>query len=239
MPTTLNAFLTCLSTLFLTITTLTLVANAQSNVDDLYGVLSRPTYLDTQYGYSIDEIIHNHDLRHLAPSINFQAINFRSGSAIIPITERWKVQPLADVIHQFIRANPQERFLIEGHTDAVGRFDDNLHLSQLRADAVTALLTHDFIVPDFAIISVGFGSDDLAVNSRGSDPRNRRVTLRRITDLIHPILQSSTRTPKHGSQSSTRQPKFQLQNLEVSPLPKIKPKIAEPIERKDKSYIDL
>ena len=239
MPATLNNFLIWLSCLFIATTTLTLVANSQTNVDDLYGVLSRPTYLDTRHGYSINEIIHNHDLRHLAPSVDFQTINFRSGSAIIPITERWKVQPLADVIHQFVRANPQERFLIEGHTDAIGRFDDNLHLSELRADSVTAILTYDFLVPDFAIFSVGFGSDDLVVNTREPDPRNRRVTLRRITDLMHPIQQDYSRTPKHGGQTSTRQPKFQLQNSDVSPLPKIKPKIAESIENRSKSYIDL
>ena len=71
-------------------------------------------------------------------------------------------------------------------------------------------------MPEFAVISVGFGFDDLEVNTQGPDPRNRRVTLRRITDLIHPI-QRSTRTPKHGSQSSTRQPKFQTQNHEPFP----------------------
>ena len=216
---------------------ISLVATAQTNVDDLYGVLSRPIYLDTRQGYTIDEIIHDHELRHLAPSVDFQTINFRSGSAIIPINERWKVQPLADVIHRFVRANPQERFLIEGHTDAVGNFNDNLHLSELRADAVTALLTYDFLVPDFAVVSVGFGFDDLIVNTQGSNPRNRRVTLRRITDLIYPIQRQSTRTPKHGTQSSTRQPKIQTQNHDQFPLPKLKPKNSESIKRDE--FVDL
>ncbi len=223
-------------TLFTTMLT-SLVATAQTNVDDLYGVLSRPTYLDSYRGYSIHEIIQNHGLRHLAPSVDFQTINFQTGSAIIPINERWKVQPLADVIHRFIRANPQERFLIEGHTDAVGNISDNLHLSELRADSVTALLTFDFLVPKFAVIPVGFGFDDLVVNTQGPDSRNRRVTLRRITDLIHPIQRQSTRTPKHGNESSTHQPKFQDQNHDQSPLPKLKPKISESIKRDE--FVDL
>ena len=115
-----------LTTILLASVSLTIVATAQSNVNDLYGVLSRPTYLDSQNGYTIDEIIHNHELRHRAPSVDFQTINFRTGLATIPINERWKVQPLADVIHNFVRNNPQERFLVEGHTDAVGTLQANL-----------------------------------------------------------------------------------------------------------------
>ena len=36
-------------------------------------------------------------------------------------------------------ANPDEVFLVEGHTDAVGTEEDNLSLSDRRAEAVAAL----------------------------------------------------------------------------------------------------
>ena len=180
-----------------------LVANSQSNVENIYTLLSRPTNIDSTRGYSIKEIVNDYALRHMAPSVDLQTINFPSGSAVIPVSEHWKVEPLAEVIHKFVRTNPKERFLIEGHTDTVGEFEENLHLSLARADAVTTLLTHNHLVPPFALTPVGFGYTDLAVNTKGPNPRNRRVTLRRITDLVFPIQQNQPDSNEDGTGNVT------------------------------------
>jgi len=46
-----------------------------------------------------------------------------------------------------LRRNPDEVFLIEGHTDAVGSDVDNLSLSDRRASSVAQILSETFGVP--------------------------------------------------------------------------------------------
>jgi outer membrane protein OmpA-like peptidoglycan-associated protein len=126
------------------------------------------------------------DLRRIAPSIDIQAINFAFGSAAIPRSERWKVQEIADALNQLLDNNPDEVFLIEGHTDAVGTRIANQRLSQSRAASLKRDLGRYFGVPGYNLDTVGYGEDFLLVPTPYENWRNRRVTLRRITDVISP-----------------------------------------------------
>ena len=51
--------------------------------------------------------------------------------------------------------NPDEVYLIEGHTDAVGSDIDNLSLSDRRASAVAQVLTDTFGVPPENLVTQG------------------------------------------------------------------------------------
>jgi outer membrane protein OmpA-like peptidoglycan-associated protein len=61
---------------------------------------------------------------------------FETGSATLKPTHTSELGLLAD----FLKAQKQFRLRIEGHTDNVGRAEDNLKLSQARADAVKQFL---------------------------------------------------------------------------------------------------
>jgi outer membrane protein OmpA-like peptidoglycan-associated protein len=61
---------------------------------------------------------------------------FETGSATLKPTHTQELGLLAD----FLKAHKEFRLLIEGHTDNVGRPEDNLRLSQARADAVKQFL---------------------------------------------------------------------------------------------------
>lgn len=196
----------------------------------IFRSLKRPPNAITPGGYgvySMDEVIQNRALRHSAPSFDVRTINFAFGSAVIPLSERWKVEPLARVIHRFVRRNPGERFLLEGHTDAVGTRFANRELSQARADALKATLMHYFRVPPFAITAVGYGSSDPIVNVPGPEVRNRRVTLRRVTGLVNPNPADIARyTPPQRTKrkSVVRQPKpYSYKTLDNPPVPDTKP----------------
>jgi outer membrane protein OmpA-like peptidoglycan-associated protein len=126
------------------------------------------------------------DLRRIAPSIDIQAINFAFGSASIPRSERWKVQEIAEALNQMMDRNPDEVFLIEGHTDAVGTRAANQRLSEARASSLKRDLVRYFGVPGYNLDTVGYGEDFLLVPTQNENWRNRRVTLRRITDVISP-----------------------------------------------------
>ena len=126
------------------------------------------------------------DLRRIAPSIDIQAINFAFGSTQIPVNERWKVQNIGIALNNLIARNPDEVVLIEGHTDAVGTRQANQRLSEGRAASLKRDLVRYFNVPSYNIDTVGYGEDYLLVQTQNENWRNRRVTLRRITDVISP-----------------------------------------------------
>lgn len=126
------------------------------------------------------------DLRRIAPSIDIQAINFEFGSSVIPRRERWKVQEIAEAFNRLIDRNPEELLLIEGHTDAVGTREANQRLSEARAAQLRRDLTRYFGVPGYNMDTVGYGEDFLLVQTPYENWRNRRVTIRRVTDVVSP-----------------------------------------------------
>jgi hypothetical protein len=83
-----------------------------------------------------------------------------------------------------IRRNPNEVFMIEGYTDAVGSPEDNLSLSDRRAESVAEVLTEEFQVPFENLVTQGYGEDYLKVQTEQPERLNRRVAVRRITPLL-------------------------------------------------------
>lgn len=124
------------------------------------------------------------DMRRIAPSIDIQGINFAFGSAAIPRSERWKVENIAIAVNTLIDRDPDEVILIEGHTDAVGSFASNQSLSEARAFSLKRDLARYFGVPGYNIETVGYGEQYLLVPTLEENWRNRRVTLRRLSDVI-------------------------------------------------------
>ena len=87
-------------------------------------------------------------------------------------------------MNRIIDRNPGEMFLIEGHTDAVGSDDDNLSLSDRRAESVAIILTEEFGVPPENLTTQGYGEQYLKVPTDGPERLNRRVAVRKITPLL-------------------------------------------------------
>jgi len=88
---------------------------------------------------------------------------------------------------QMIRRNPDEMFLIEGHTDAVGSGAYNLALSDRRAESVALALTEYFDVPPENMVVQGYGETELRVPTAGDEPRNRRAVVRMISPLMQQL----------------------------------------------------
>jgi outer membrane protein OmpA-like peptidoglycan-associated protein len=133
---------------------------------------------------TIPELKRSQRLRRMAPSIDIQAINFRTGSAQIERREFWKVDRIAQALDNILSGNGDEQFLIEGHTDAVGSRPSNQALSDRRAYALVDVLEQYYGIPGYALEPVGYGEDFLLVPTPYENWRNRRVTIRRITDFI-------------------------------------------------------
>ncbi len=142
---------------------------------------------DADRSFSLRQVREIKEVRALAPVIDVEPITFETGSSAIDVAEAEKLADLGRLVTQMIEARPNELFLIEGHTDAVGSAASNLTLSDRRAESVALALTEYFGVPPENLVVQGYGESDLLVETDGNEPRNRRVAVR----LISPLLAAS------------------------------------------------
>ncbi len=160
------------------------IETERADETEIYDLLAAEPLAPLPRRYSLDEIRVSRDLRAYMPAVDVDTITFASGS--------WEVEPgqiarlavVAKSIQRILANSPDEIFLVEGHTDAVGSDIDNLSLSDRRATAVAAILTRDFGVPPENLTTQGYGEQVLKEATSGPSRINRRVTVRRITPLL-------------------------------------------------------
>lgn len=150
----------------------------------IYETLTAPPVQPLPRRYTLDQVRYSRDLRSYMPSVDLNTITFSTGSWAIEDSEVSRLQVIANAINRAIQANPNEVYLIEGHTDAVGNPVDNLSLSDRRAQAVATILTKNFNVPPENLVTQGYGAQYLKVQTDGPSRENRRVVVRRITPLL-------------------------------------------------------
>ncbi|MDX2204325.1 MAG: OmpA family protein [Hyphomicrobiaceae bacterium] len=152
--------------------------------DDLYEALMAPPLMPLERAYSLDEIRDNYPLRERMRSVDLDNITFDPGSFEVTPDQYRMLERIARVINRVLERRPDEVFLIEGHTDATGAAEDNLSLSDRRAEAVAQVLTETFGVPPENLVTQGYGEQYLKVDTPGPERANRRVTVRAIGPLM-------------------------------------------------------
>jgi len=150
----------------------------------LYATLIAPPVMHIERRYTLDEIRYNQALRERMPRIDLDTITFDTGSWEVTPDQARLLEPIAEAMKQAIHRNPNEIFMVEGHTDAVGDEIDNLSLSDHRAEAVAEIMTEDYGIPPENLTTQGYGEKFLKIPTQGPERRNRRVTVRRITPLL-------------------------------------------------------
>ena len=150
----------------------------------VYDTLAAPPVAPPPQRYTLDQVRYSPDLRSRMRSVDLNTVNFESGSWTVPPDQANRLATLARAINTAVGKNPQEVFMVEGYTDAVGSDVDNLSLSDRRAQSVATILTRDFQVPPENLVTQGYGEQFLKVQTQEANAANRRVTLRRITPLI-------------------------------------------------------
>jgi len=93
-------------------------------------------------------------------------------------TVKPEFQQLIDAHARFLKANPQRRVSIEGHTDERGGREYNLALGQKRSEAVRRALNL-LGVSDNQVEAVSFGKEKPAVQGTGEEvwAQNRRAEI--------------------------------------------------------------
>jgi outer membrane protein OmpA-like peptidoglycan-associated protein len=156
----------------------------------LYETLEAPPLVAIERPYSLDEIRYNVALRDRMRRIDIDAVTFDTGSWQVMPEQQPKLEVVAEALRQSLARNPDEVFLIEGHTDAVGNDVDNLSLSDHRAESVAAVLTEAFQIPPENLVTQGYGAQFPKIATDGPSRENRRVTVRRITPLMRGAVAS-------------------------------------------------
>lgn len=137
--------------------------------------------------YTLDEIRYNPPVRDSVRSVDIDSITFDTGSWDVRDDQITKLENIGLAMEDAIKKDPKTIFMVEGYTDAVGSDEDNLSLSDRRAESVAEVLTKYFSIPAENLTTQGYGEQYLKVKTDGPEERNRRVAIRNIT----PLLQTS------------------------------------------------
>jgi outer membrane protein OmpA-like peptidoglycan-associated protein len=156
----------------------------RASQDDLVEAFTAPPVDRIERAYTLDEVRQSGALRERVRRVDLDTVTFGFGSWELPYDQVGALTGVASAIQRTLARNPNEIFLIEGHTDAVGQDVDNLTLSDRRAESVASLLTERFQIPAENLTTQGYGEQYLKINSEGPERQNRRVTIRRITPLL-------------------------------------------------------
>src|SRR5689334_8792776 len=113
--------------------------------------------------------------------IRLVGLTFASGQDVVRPAYRGLLEKLKQAADVF----PRSQITIEGHTDSYGGDENNLALSQRRAEAVGAFLTNELQMPAVRISSVGYGETQPIANNDTEQGRERN---RRIDVIIEPQL---------------------------------------------------
>ena len=134
--------------------------------------------------YTLDDIERYPQLRDSVARIEIDTVHFGFGEGFLREEEVDKLDRIATVLEKILARHPDEIFLIEGHTDAVGSDRANLVLSRQRALAVKQALVTYYVIPPENLRTIGLGERYLKIPTDQPEAENRRVSLSRITPLL-------------------------------------------------------
>ncbi len=160
------------------------IAAAEADDELLERQLVAPPTQRIQRRYSRSDFRSNPRIRDFMPAIEVDTIRFGFNEAFVREEEIPQLERIGEIIERIVASNPDEVFLIEGHTDAVGSDGYNLGLSEKRADAVRDAMLRYFNISAQNIETIGYGEQFLKIQTLEEEQENRRVTIRRITPLL-------------------------------------------------------
>lgn len=156
----------------------------RASQEDLNEAFTAPPVERIERAYTLEEVRRSTSLRERVRRVDVDTVTFEFGSWTLAPNQIGALAGVATAIKRAIERNPNEVFLIEGHTDAVGNDVDNLTLSDRRAETVAAILSERFQVPAENLTTQGYGEQYLKISTQVAERENRRVAVRRITPLL-------------------------------------------------------
>lgn len=154
-------------------------------------LIARPRALPPQYRYPREAfmrdpypVMSRPEVRRSLPAVELDTVHFGFNEAALREEEVANLDRLGRIIERILSAHPQEVFMIEGHTDAVGSDAYNLALSRQRAESVRRALLEYYVIAPENLSIVGLGERYLKIPTPDPEQENRRVSVRRVTPLM-------------------------------------------------------
>ena len=129
-------------------------------------------------------------------------------------------RPVLDEAAEILRANPEVRISIEGHTDAIGSDAYNEKLSVRRAEAVFRYLVNRGVAPERMEV-VGYGESRPVADNETEQGRaqNRRVELHIISPVPVEALGGGETPPANGEPPPVPTPEANPEGKEAPAAP--------------------
>jgi outer membrane protein OmpA-like peptidoglycan-associated protein len=150
----------------------------------LYETLEAPPLVPIERAYTLDEVRYNVALRDRMRRIDINTINFAFGAWDVAPDEYGPLAEIGQSMQRILSRDPDEVFMVEGHTDAVGSEEDNLSLSDRRAESVAVILSQQYGISPENLVTQGYGKQFLKIPTLEPNRENRRVAVRRVTPLL-------------------------------------------------------
>lgn len=149
---------------------------------------------------AMDMLTDNPDPHDVARALNLQIVYFDSNKAIIPEMNK----PVLDRAATLITQVPDMRLMIMGHTDKTANTDDNLKLSQARAQSIKAYMVSQGANPS-QLLTKGMGETDPIADNATEQGRFRN---RRIEFIVYdePTMVNTT-AESEGNADAVLEPK--------------------------------
>jgi outer membrane protein OmpA-like peptidoglycan-associated protein len=160
------------------------VESSRASRRELTQAFEAPPVEKVERAYTLEEIRRSDRIRDKVRRVDFDTVTFEFGSAVLPDDQIPQMQAVGEAMQAVLKQDPDQVFLIEGHTDAVGSDLANLALSDRRAETVAEILTYYFGVPPENLVTQGYGEEFLKVPTTAPERENRRVAFRNITALM-------------------------------------------------------
>ena len=157
---------------------------AEVDDEELEDVLVAPPRKSFKQRFTLEEISVQPKLRENISRIEIDTIRFGFNESFIREEQVGNLDGIGAIIERILRKYPNEIFMIEGHTDAVGSDAYNKILSKQRAEAVKRALAAYYVIPARNLRTVGLGERFLKIPTADQEPENRRVSISRITQLL-------------------------------------------------------
>jgi outer membrane protein OmpA-like peptidoglycan-associated protein len=157
---------------------------AEVDDEELEDVLVAPPRKKLDRRYSIEEVEASPELREAMPRVEIDTVHFGFNEAFVRAEEVENLDRIAEIIERILSKHPRERFVIEGHTDAVGSDASNLALSRQRAAAIKKALSTYYVIPARNLQTVGLGERYLKIPTAEAEQENRRVSVSRGTLVL-------------------------------------------------------